>query len=111
MNRAEPPNPNKPLISHPQPLVIKQTKISPNSGPLENLRHGRHSSPARGCHILRGELANAGVTEVGRNAVRMFDVVEPSLDWVALVKGHGVVSDTAGFNMAFAKAMAQKAPV
>jgi acetolactate synthase-1/2/3 large subunit len=68
----------------------------------------------RGYQILRGELANVGVTEVGRNAVRMFDVVEPSLDWVALAKGHGVtavrVADMAGFNVAFADAMAQKGP-
>jgi acetolactate synthase I/II/III large subunit len=68
----------------------------------------------RGYQILRGELANVGVTDVGRNAVRMFDVVEPSLDWVALAKGHGVaavqVRDLDGFNAAFAGAMAQRGP-
>jgi acetolactate synthase-1/2/3 large subunit len=51
---------------------------------------------------------------VGRNAVRMFDVVEPTLDWVALAKGHGVtgvrVSEMAGFNTAFAAAMAKPGP-
>lgn len=69
----------------------------------------------RGYQILRDELAAVGVTEVGRNIVRMFDVVEPTLDWVALAKGHGVegvrVTDMATFNAAFAHAMAQKGPL
>lgn len=68
----------------------------------------------RGYQILRDELAAVGVTEVGRNVVRMFDVVEPTLDWVSLAKGHGVegvrVSDMAGFNAAFGDAMAQRGP-
>ena len=68
----------------------------------------------RGYQILRDELAAVGVREVGRNISRMFDVVEPELDWVALAKGHGVtgvrVSDMAGFNAAFAEAMAQRGP-
>lgn len=68
----------------------------------------------RGYQILRDELAAVGVTEVGRNVVRMFDVVEPTLDWVALARGHGVdavrVADMTGFNAAFAEAMAQKGP-
>ena len=68
----------------------------------------------RGYQILRGELANVGVTDVGRNAVRMFDVVDPSLDWVALAKGHGVeavrVTDTDQFNTAFAAGLARKGP-
>ena len=68
----------------------------------------------RGYQILRDELAAVGVTEVGRNVVRMFDVVEPTLDWVALARGHGVqgvrVTDMAGFNAAFAEAMGQKGP-
>lgn len=68
----------------------------------------------RGYQILRGELANVGVTQVGRNAVRMFDVVEPGLDWVALAKGHGVegvrVTDLDQFSAAFAEAMAQRGP-
>jgi acetolactate synthase I/II/III large subunit len=68
----------------------------------------------RGYQILRDELVAVGVTEVGRNAVRMFDVVDPTLDWVALAKGHGVggvrVTDMAGFNAAFAEAMAQRGP-
>jgi acetolactate synthase I/II/III large subunit len=68
----------------------------------------------RGYQILREELAAMGVTEVGRNAVRMFDIETPSLDWVALAKGHGVagtrVTDMAGFNAAFAEAMDQRGP-
>lgn len=68
----------------------------------------------RGYQILRDELAAVGVTEVGRNVVRMFDVVEPTLDWVALAKGHGVegvrVTDMTGFNAAFAQAMGQRGP-
>jgi acetolactate synthase I/II/III large subunit len=69
----------------------------------------------RGYQILRGELTNVGVTDVGRNAQRMFDVENPTLDWVALAKGHGVsgvrVTDMAGFNAAFADAMGQKGPM
>ncbi|KAF0115131.1 MAG: hypothetical protein FD150_1192 [Rhodobacteraceae bacterium] len=68
----------------------------------------------RGYQILRLELAAMGVNKVGRNAQRMFDVEGPSLDWVALAKGHGVqavqVSDMAGFNAAFAEAMGQRGP-
>jgi acetolactate synthase-1/2/3 large subunit len=68
----------------------------------------------RGYQILRDELAAVGVREVGRNIGRMFDVEGPELDWVALAKGHGVegvrVHDMAGFNAAFADAMAQRGP-
>lgn len=68
----------------------------------------------RGYQILRGELANVGVTDVGRNAVRMFDVVEPTLDWVALARGHGVegqrVTDMDQFVAEFGGAMARKGP-
>lgn len=68
----------------------------------------------RGYQILRDELAAVGVTEIGRNVVRMFDVVDPSLDWVALARGHGVagvrVADMEGFNAAFAEAMGQRGP-
>lgn len=68
----------------------------------------------RGYQILRDELAAVGVTEVGRNVVRMFDVVEPTLDWVALARGHGVdgvrVADMTSFNTAFAAAMGQQGP-
>jgi len=68
----------------------------------------------RGYQILRGELANVGVTEVGRNAVRMLDVTGPQLDWVKLSEGHGVpahrVTDVDGFVAALREAMAQLGP-
>lgn len=56
----------------------------------------------RGYQILHAELVNVGVAETGRNARRMFDIVEPELDWVALAKGHGV----AGVRVADADALA-----
>lgn len=40
--------------------------------------------------ILHGELQNVGAGAPGRNAQRMFDLVEPTLDWVSLAKGVGV---------------------
>lgn len=40
--------------------------------------------------ILHGELQNVGAGAPGRNAQRMFDLVEPSIDWVSLAKGVGV---------------------
>jgi len=43
-----------------------------------------------GYQILHGELLAVGVDSVGHNARRMFDLVDPMLDWVALAKGHGV---------------------
>jgi acetolactate synthase-1/2/3 large subunit len=67
----------------------------------------------RGYQILRLEMAAMRATP-GRNAARMFDVEEPSLDWVALAKGHGVeavrVTDTDGFVAAFGGAMARPGP-
>lgn len=40
--------------------------------------------------ILHGELQNVGAGAPGRNARRMFDLVEPTIDWVSLAKGVGV---------------------
>ncbi len=40
--------------------------------------------------ILRREMANLGITEIGRNASRMIDIDDPALDWVSLAKGMGV---------------------
>ena len=63
--------------------------------------------------ILHGELLNVGATP-GRNVARMFDMVEPTLDWVALAQGHGVqavrVETADAFNTAFAEAMKAKGP-
>jgi acetolactate synthase I/II/III large subunit len=67
-----------------------------------------------GYRTLHREMANVGVDRVGANALRMFDVVEPRLDWVALAKGHGVpgvtVQDMDQFNAAFAHALATPGP-
>ncbi|WP_430465498.1 acetolactate synthase large subunit [Tabrizicola sp.] len=64
--------------------------------------------------ILHGELVNVGATQPGRNVARMFDMVEPSLDWVALAQGHGVqavrVDSAEAFATAFAEAMGAKGP-
>ena len=59
----------------------------------------------RGYQILRAELANLGVEHVGRNASAMFDVDNPTLDWVALAKGHGVDGARATTPEAFAAAL------
>jgi acetolactate synthase-1/2/3 large subunit len=63
--------------------------------------------------ILHGELVNVGATP-GRNVARMFDMVDPTLDWVALAQGHGVqavrVETADAFNSAFAEAMEAKGP-
>lgn len=39
---------------------------------------------------LHGEMKNVGVQEPGRNARRMLDLQEPSLEWVSLARGMGV---------------------
>ncbi len=44
----------------------------------------------RGYQILRDELINVGVDSYGQNAQAMFDVENPTLDWVSLAEGHGV---------------------
>ena len=63
--------------------------------------------------ILHGELAAVGARP-GRNVARMFDLVEPRLDWVALAQGHGVAAvrcvTTEEFVAAFGGAMAQRGP-
>ena len=40
--------------------------------------------------ILQGEMRNVGVKEFGRNAQRMLNIDEPSLDWVSMAKGMGI---------------------
>ncbi|MFV0335444.1 MAG: acetolactate synthase large subunit [Tropicimonas sp.] len=68
----------------------------------------------RGYQILRGELANVGVQQVGRNAARMFNLEGPELDWVALARGHGVeaerVEDAEGFAAAFRIGLSRPGP-
>jgi acetolactate synthase-1/2/3 large subunit len=44
----------------------------------------------RGYSILKGEMRNVGVNDFGRNARRMLDIDDPTLDWCALANGMGV---------------------
>ena len=44
----------------------------------------------KGYQILRDELINVGVQSYGQNARAMFDIENPTLDFVSLAKGHGV---------------------
>ena len=64
--------------------------------------------------ILHGELVNVGVEKAGRNAMAMFDIMNPDLDWVALAKGHGVVGERVdtmdAFNASFEAAVSGKGP-
>lgn len=68
----------------------------------------------RGYQILRDELANVGVNSYGQNARAMFDVEQPTLDWVALAKGHGLpavrVADMDAFNTSYAAALQSGGP-
>ena len=68
----------------------------------------------RGYQILRAELANVGVADYGRNAARMFDVENPTLDWVSLARGHGVearrATDIDEFTAALRHGLAAEGP-
>ena len=68
----------------------------------------------RGYQILRDELANVGVESFGQNAQAMFDVENPTLDWVALARGHGVpgtrVEDMGGFAKALSAGTSDAGP-
>lgn len=59
----------------------------------------------RGYQILRDELTNVGVETYGQNAQAMFDVENPTLDWVSLAKGHGVPATRQSSAGGFAKAL------
>ncbi len=59
----------------------------------------------RGYQILREELQNVGVEKFGRNAQAMFDVENPTLDWVSLAKGHGVPATRAKDMDSFVRAV------
>ncbi|WP_171231018.1 acetolactate synthase large subunit [Ruegeria sp. HKCCA6707] len=59
----------------------------------------------RGYQILRDELTNVGVASYGQNAQAMFDVVNPTLDWVSLAKGHGIPGTRADDMDSFVKAL------
>ncbi|WP_298976838.1 acetolactate synthase large subunit [uncultured Roseobacter sp.] len=59
----------------------------------------------RGYQILRNELTNVGVETYGQNAQAMFDVENPTLDWVSLARGHGVPATRPETAEAFAAAL------
>lgn len=63
---------------------------------------------------LHGEMRNVGVNDFGENARRMLNLDTPSLDWVALAKGHGVESaraeTVAQFTDVLASALRRKGP-
>lgn len=69
----------------------------------------------RGYKILNNELKRVGASQDGARAASMFDLQDPSLDWVALAAGMGVeavrtVSAT-DFDAAFASAMQRRGPM
>ena len=59
----------------------------------------------KGYQILHHELEAQGAPKPGRNARAMFDIEDPSLNWVALATGHGVPSIRADTVDAFAQAL------
>ncbi len=64
--------------------------------------------------ILQGELKNVGAGTPGRNANRMLNLDDPSINWVLLARSMGVdaaSADTAGeFNDIFKSAMKREGP-
>ncbi|WP_282605220.1 acetolactate synthase large subunit [Pelagibius sp. Alg239-R121] len=44
--------------------------------------------------ILKGEMRNVGVTQVGRNALSMLDLRRPNIGWVDLARGFGVSGES-----------------
>lgn len=64
--------------------------------------------------ILHGEYAQVGAGAPGANARRLFDLVDPALDWVQLAHGMGVQAERADtaerFNAVLAAALAQRGP-
>jgi acetolactate synthase-1/2/3 large subunit len=69
----------------------------------------------RGYKILANELKRVGARTDGAHAASMFDLENPSLDWIALAKGMGVEAvrtESAGdFDAAFAHAMKRRGPM
>jgi acetolactate synthase-1/2/3 large subunit len=64
--------------------------------------------------ILHAELRHVGAGAPGRNARRMFDLVDPTLDWVSIAKGMGVegarTDDARTFTDVLRSALAQRGP-
>jgi acetolactate synthase-1/2/3 large subunit len=69
----------------------------------------------RAYKILSNELTRVGASTEGALAASMFDLQNPSLDWVSLAKGMGVEAVRAesqqAFDAAFAAAMTRRGPV
>ena len=69
----------------------------------------------RGYKILNNELKRVGASQDGARAASMFDLQDPSLDWVALATGMGVEAvrtvSAADFDAAFASAMQRPGPM
>lgn len=63
---------------------------------------------------LHIEMSNVGVTELGHNALRMLDLVDPKLSWARLAQGLGVearsVDNVADFKAALEFALVQEGP-
>jgi len=68
----------------------------------------------RGYKILSNELKRVGASNEGAHASSLFDLQNPSLNWVALATGMGVeavrVESRQTFEQAFASAMKQRGP-
>jgi acetolactate synthase I/II/III large subunit len=64
--------------------------------------------------ILHGEYAQVGAGAPGANARRLFDIVDPALDWVQLAQGMGVAAERADtaerFNDVLKSALARPGP-
>ncbi|WP_151447184.1 acetolactate synthase large subunit [Lacisediminimonas profundi] len=64
--------------------------------------------------ILQNELKMVGGGDLGRNAMRMLNLDDPELDWVALAQSMGVEAarsdDAAGFNDLLQAAMGRRGP-
>jgi len=59
----------------------------------------------RGYSILKGEMRNVGVNDFGRNARRMLEIDDPTLDWCALANGMGVEAARAETAEAFVRVL------
>ncbi len=64
--------------------------------------------------ILKGEFANVGAGAPGQKATDMMSLDRPTLDWVAIAKGHGIEAgramDLEGFAREFRRALAVRGP-
>ncbi|MEO5734153.1 MAG: acetolactate synthase large subunit [Rubrivivax sp.] len=68
----------------------------------------------RAYRILQGELQGVGATVSGQKATDMLSLERPSLDWVALARGHGMlgerVEDAGALALALQRGFASGAP-